>query len=125
MNCKRSAVRWQIRCLFFGLLGIGLAGLLPAWQQEHPVTGRRIAQVMGMGGANWLDRPEREMEEAPDAALDAIDIQTGMTVADVGAGTGYFTLRLARRVGADGKVYANDIQAKMLERLQQNAKAAA
>src|SRR5262249_51132165 len=61
-------------------------------QAEHPVTGRRIAPVMGMGGAPWLDRSERELEEAPDKALDSIGIRTGMTVADIGAGTGYFSL---------------------------------
>ena len=69
---------------------------------------------MGVGGADWLVRPEREAEEAPDAALDAIGIARRAIVADVGAGTGYFTWRLAGRVGATGKVYANDIQPEML-----------
>jgi ubiquinone/menaquinone biosynthesis C-methylase UbiE len=54
-----------------------LSGLVCA-QQVHPVTGRHIASVMGMGGADWLVRPEREAEEAPDAALDANDIQPAM-----------------------------------------------
>jgi ubiquinone/menaquinone biosynthesis C-methylase UbiE len=90
-------------------------------QSEHPITGRRIAPVMGMGGAPWLDRSEREMEEAPDKALDAIDLRPGMSVADIGAGTGYFTLRMARRVGPSGKIYANDIQPEMLEKLRANA----
>lgn len=76
---------------------------------------------MGAGGADWLDRSDRAMEEHPDQALDALAIQPGMTVADVGAGTGYFTLRLARRVGPSGKVYANDIQPEMLRILRQNA----
>jgi len=90
-------------------------------QSEHPITGRRIAPVMGVGGAPWLDRSEREMEEAPDKALDAIDLRPGMIVADVGAGTGYFSLRMARRVGPSGKVYANDIQPEMLEKLRASA----
>jgi ubiquinone/menaquinone biosynthesis C-methylase UbiE len=101
-----------------------LPGLLLAfqlWAQAlHPVTGRPIASVMGMGGAPWLVRSERETEEAPDAALDAIGIARGATVADIGAGVGYFTWRLAERVGPAGKVYANDIQEKMLERLRRN-----
>jgi ubiquinone/menaquinone biosynthesis C-methylase UbiE len=101
-----------------------LPGLLLAfqlWAQAlHPVTGRPIASVMGMGGAPWLVRSEREAEEAPDAALDAIGIARGATVADIGAGVGYFTWRLAERVGPAGKVYANDIQEKMLERLRRN-----
>jgi len=90
-------------------------------QSEHPITGRRIAPVMGMGGAPWLARSERETEEAPDKALDAIDLRPGMSVADIGAGTGYFSLRMARRVGPSGKIYANDIQPEMLEKLRANA----
>ena len=89
-------------------------------EQVHPITGRHIAQVMGMGGADWLVRPEREAEESPDAALDAIGIAHGATVADIGAGAGYFTWRLAERVGPAGKVYANDIQPEMLALLRKN-----
>ena len=89
-------------------------------QPVHPVTGRPIAQVMGVGGADWLERSEREMEEAPDVALDALRIRRGSTVADIGAGVGYLTWRLAERVGPQGKVYANDIQAGMLKRLREN-----
>jgi len=92
-----------------------------AFQNVHPVTGRPIAPVMGVGGADWLDRPEREIEENPEGALDAIGIRPGMIVADVGAGIGYMSLRLAKRVGPTGKVYANDIQPEMLSRLRQNA----
>lgn len=107
------------------LLAVVLAAsrLLVA-QAEHPITGRHIAPVMGAAGAGWLDRSEREREEQPDKALDLIDIQPGMTVADVGAGTGYMTLRIARRVGPSGKVYANDIQPEMLEKLSDNARRA-
>jgi SAM-dependent methyltransferase len=95
-----------------------------SFQAEHPLSGRRIAQVMGFGGADWLDRSERESEENPEGALDAIGIKPGMVVADVGAGTGYMTLRLAARVGESGKVYAEDVQPEMLRRLRQNAAAA-
>jgi SAM-dependent methyltransferase len=91
------------------------------WAQDaHPVTGRRYAGVMGVGGADWLVRPEREREEQPDVALDAIGIAKGSTVADIGAGAGYMTWRLAERVGPSGKVYANDIQPEMLELLRKN-----
>jgi len=107
----------RVICLLLSLYGAGVA------QQVHPVTGRRIAQVMGIGGADWLVRSERETEEAPDAALDAIGIPRGATVADVGAGVGYFTWRLAERVGPSGKVYANDIQQVMLEKLRGNMEA--
>jgi ubiquinone/menaquinone biosynthesis C-methylase UbiE len=92
-----------------------------ALQNVHPVTGRQIAPVMGVAGADWLDRPEREREENPEGALDAIKIRPGMIVADIGAGTGYMSLRLAKRVGPTGKVFANDIQPEMLRRLRKNA----
>jgi ubiquinone/menaquinone biosynthesis C-methylase UbiE len=92
-----------------------------AWAQGvHPVSGRKYAGVMGANGADWLVRPERESEEQPDAALDAIGIARGSAVADVGAGAGYMTWRLAARVGPAGKVYANDIQPKMLDLLRRN-----
>src|SRR5437868_10023655 len=79
----------------------------------HPISGRRFAPVMGYQGAEWLDRSERVEEEQPDRALDVIRIQSGATVADVGAGSGYMTMKMAKRVGPSGKVYANDIQPQM------------
>lgn len=91
------------------------------WAQGvHPVSGRKYANVMGANGADWLVRPERESEEQPDAALDALGIAKGATVADIGAGAGYMAWRLAGRVGPTGKVYANDIQPKMLDILRRN-----
>jgi ubiquinone/menaquinone biosynthesis C-methylase UbiE len=83
----------------------------------HPISGRQYAQVMSAAGAAWLDRPERIEEEQPDRALDVLKIQAGSTIADVGAGSGYFTTRLATRVGASGRVYAVDIQPEMLRLL--------
>lgn len=76
--------------------------------------GREIARVMGFPGASWLERPERTREERPDLVLQALDLQPGMTVADVGAGTGYYTRSIAQRVGDTGFVYAVDIQPQML-----------
>ena len=84
----------------------------------HPVSGRRFADVMGWQGADWLERSERTVEEEPDKALDALGSLTGTTVADVGAGSGYFTVRLANRVGPKGRVYANDLQPEMLKMLR-------
>jgi ubiquinone/menaquinone biosynthesis C-methylase UbiE len=89
-------------------------------EDVHPTTHRRIAQVMGPGGADWLVRPEREAEEHPTEALDALKIQKGDVVADVGAGVGYFTWRLAERVGPSGVVYGEDIQQEMLDQLSKN-----
>ena len=92
--------------------------VLVAGQSEY--KGRRIAQVMGAAGADWLTREEREKFEQPEKVLDALKIKPGMTVADVGAGNGYFTLRLARRVKDTGRVFAVDVQPAMLDLLKKN-----
>ena len=86
----------------------------------HPVSGRVYARTMSVDGAPWLDRREREDEENPDLALRLLRIRKGATVADIGAGSGYITIRMAKIVGPMGKVYASDIQAGMLTLLQQN-----
>jgi len=86
--------------------------------------GRPIADVMGFQGADWLFRDSREAEEQPERMLDALKIQKGQTVADVGAGAGYTSLRLARRVGPTGTVLATDVQPQMLAMLRDNARAA-
>jgi ubiquinone/menaquinone biosynthesis C-methylase UbiE len=98
-----------------GLLAVVLAATLAAQQPGvHPVSGRRYAPVMGYQGAPWLERSEREDEEAPDVALNVLKIPKGASVADIGAGSGYITVRLAARVGPTGRVYANDVQPQML-----------
>jgi predicted methyltransferase len=81
--------------------------------------GREIAQVMTFYGAPWLERAERMEEERPDRVLATLDLKPGMTVADVGAGSGYYSWRIAERVGAGGTVYAVDIQPEMVRLLQQ------
>jgi ubiquinone/menaquinone biosynthesis C-methylase UbiE len=81
---------------------------------------RQPAPVMGMGGADWLVRPERIQEEDPDRMLAALEIKPGSVVADVGAGVGYHTWRLSQIVGPTGKVIAEDIQDGMIRLLQKN-----
>lgn len=104
---------------------VALAGTVLASAQTfvspgvHPISGRRYAQTMSYLGADWLDRAERVQEENPDAALDALKLAPGSTVADVGAGSGYITVKMASRVGPTGVVYANDIQPQMLSLLRQ------
>lgn len=98
-----------------------VASLALGFQGTHPVTGRKIAGVMGMSGADWLVRPEREAEEKPDLALDGMGIKPGMKIADMGSGVGYMTLRMAKRVGPTGKVYGVDLQPGMLQKLRENA----
>ena len=98
-----------------GLLTAVLAVSLAAQQPGvHPISGRRYAPVMGYQGAPWLERSEREDEEAPDVALNVLKIPKGSAVADIGAGSGYITVRLADRVGPTGRVFANDVQPQML-----------
>jgi ubiquinone/menaquinone biosynthesis C-methylase UbiE len=82
--------------------------------------GREIAAVMGHQAADWLERPERRQEERTDLLIPLLKIKPGDTVADIGAGTGYYTRFLAIAVGTNsarngGVVYAEDIQPEMLD----------
>ena len=87
----------------------------------HPISGRRYAATMSVEGAAWLERRERDREEEPDLGLRLLKVAKGSTVGDVGAGSGYMTLRLAKLVGPEGRVYGVDVQPGMLQLLQQNA----
>lgn len=78
---------------------------------------------MGLSGAGWLDRDERETEEQPEKAIAEFNLKPGMMVGDVGAGTGFYSIRIAKCIAPGGLVYANDIQPGMLERLKANAAA--
>jgi ubiquinone/menaquinone biosynthesis C-methylase UbiE len=112
--------RFAALCTVLVIVGSALAAAQQiASPGVHPVSGRRYAQTMSYLGADWLDRSERVQEEEPDVALDAMKLVTGSTVADVGAGSGYMTVRMAKRVGPAGKVFANDIQPQMLSMLRQ------
>ena len=91
--------------------------------RRHPVSGRVFAPVMGVAGAGWLERAEREEEEAPSKAIDALDLKPGMVIADIGAGSGYYTSRMARKVGPTGRVFATDIQPGMIAILERRIKA--
>jgi SAM-dependent methyltransferase len=79
--------------------------------------GREIARVMGHEGADWLERPGREGEEAPSKAISMMDLTPTDVVADVGAGTGYFSFRIARQV-PQGKVLAENIDPDMIAYLK-------
>ena len=84
--------------------------------------GREIAQVMGFQGAQWLERDEREQEERGDLLLRELALKPGMDVMDVGAGTGYYSRRMATLVGPKGKIYAIDVQREMVDMLATLAK---
>ncbi len=84
--------------------------------------GREIAHVMGHQAAGWLERPEREKEEHASKMLALLKLKPGDVVADVGAGSGYHTFRMAKVVGKKGKIYAVDIQPQMLAIIRQRVK---
>jgi ubiquinone/menaquinone biosynthesis C-methylase UbiE len=106
---KRLTPAWAA-----GFAFLTLQAALIAQSAVHPVTGRPIAQVMSHLGASWLDRPEREDEEAPSKAVTLLALKPGAVVADVGAGSGYISEKLSRAVGPTGRVYAVDIQPEMI-----------
>ena len=80
--------------------------------------GREISFVMGHQGAGWLERPERIQQEMPDQVVSNMTLDADHVVADIGAGTGYFSFRIANQV-PDGKVLAVDIQPEMLALIEQ------
>lgn len=82
--------------------------------------GREIAHFMTHHGAMWLERPEREEEEQPSRLLEALQLKPGNVVADVGAGSGYLSWRMARQVTPGGRVFATDIQPEMIAILRTN-----
>jgi SAM-dependent methyltransferase len=115
----------------FRAVGWGLVALLamalaradgPATYQYRPASvdgigkfyyGREIAQVMGYAGVSWLERPERAAEERPDWLVEDLHLAPTMSVADIGAGSGYLTRLLSPRVPG-GRVYAVDVQPEMV-----------
>jgi precorrin-6B methylase 2 len=79
--------------------------------------GREISHVMGHQAADWLERPERDAEEHTEKLVGELKVKPGDVIADIGAGTGYFTRRLAKKTGPTGSVLAVEIQPEMLDLL--------
>jgi ubiquinone/menaquinone biosynthesis C-methylase UbiE len=142
-------VRLGVATLALAALTVSLGGPLAAQQESAPAAerqdkdkakaktktrarrdppgfykGRQIADVMSFAGADWLIRETREQEEQPEKMLDALKIAKGALVADVGAGVGYTSLRLSKRVGPTGTVFATDLQPEMIAMLRDNARQA-
>ena len=119
MISLRSQMQINLHTIVFMALAASVPNLTFAQRApaKHPVSGRAIAPVMSASGADWLERSERESEESPTKAVALLGLTPGMTVCDLGAGTGYYAVRMARLVGDQGKVYAVDIQPRMLELL--------
>lgn len=143
--CQRTALRFLLLCIFglaqlpvlsaevpplstgtasAGRLATNLYTYRPAHDPDGTgkfYCGREIALVMGHEAASWLERPERNQEENTDLLVQSLPLKRGMVVADIGAGTGYLSRRMAAKVGAEGKVVAQDIQPEMLTLLLTNA----
>lgn len=83
--------------------------------------GRQIAYVMSHWGIDWLERPERQFEENSALLLKNLNLKSGMNVADIGAGSGYYTSLIAKRIG-NGKVYAVDVEPQMILFLNERIK---
>lgn len=88
-----------------------------AAQQHKPPVAKQRSGLFAPLDLGLLDAPDRDQWQKPDQIMDALRIADGSVVADLGAGGGWFTLRLARRVGPRGRVFAEDIQPQMLERI--------
>lgn len=104
--CRQQHLR-----LVLVMVGVAMAGpVAPSVAQDLPHARLFPPKDLGL-----LEGPDRGLWQKPDEIMDALNIADGSTVADVGAGAGWFTVRLARRVGPNGRVYAEDIQQPMLE----------
>ena len=79
--------------------------------------GRQIARVMGASSSEWLERPTRQQEENPQEAIYSMPLAENSVIADIGAGTGYYTFRIAQKVPL-GKVYAVEVQYAMITQLE-------
>jgi len=116
MDSRIGSQRAPVSTGWIARLALGMACLLslagpPADAQTRPRHGKLFApQDLGL-----LEGPDRDLWQLPDQIMDTLGIAEGSAVADIGAGGGWFTIRLARRVGASGLVYSEDIQPQMLE----------
>ncbi len=98
-------------------LSAGVWGVFPvaSAQSTTPAAGARRSRLFSPGSLGLLEAPDRDQWQKPDLIMDARKIAEGDVVAELGAAGGWFTARLARRVGPNGLVYAEDIQPTMLE----------
>jgi predicted methyltransferase len=113
-----------VRRPLLGLLLFGAATAATAQERAAPPRARAPAAVMSFRGADWLERPQRVREEQPAEVLRVMGLRPGDVVADLGAGSGYFTRRIAPIVAPGGTVYAVDIQQEMLDILAENVREA-
>lgn len=112
MTGFRTGIASRIGLLTVG--GLVLIATVNGFDQERRQHGR-LFPPQDLGS---LEGPDRDAWQKPDQIMDALGIADGSTVADLGAGAGWFTIRLARRVGPNGLVYAEDIQPQMIEAIE-------
>lgn len=112
---------WLVLCLLASVAGRSQAGYEYRGGDPNGISkwymGRQIAHVMSHFGISWLERPERQAEEDFEQLLRNMDLRAGMQVADIGAGSGFHAVRMAKRIGS-GRVYAVDIEPAMLEYIE-------
>jgi len=124
-------MRYALTLFFAASIGLSLPAAETSaptnryeFRQEHSrdgigkfYMGREIAHVMGHQAADWLERPERDEEEHTEKLVEQLKARPGDVVADIGAGTGYFSRRLAKKLVPGGFVFAVEIQREMLDLL--------
>lgn len=129
LSIRRGLRIWQCLILLTGLAWASTSATQEVAERYRSVPlnadgigktymGRQIAHVMGWQGAAWLEREEREREERSDVLMRILAFKPGTVVADVGAGTGYYSRRIADLIGPTGKVFAVDVQPEMVKMLQ-------
>ncbi len=118
---RLSLAAWGFAAAFGFILiaGVGASAQTPS--ADRGERRRAPADFMSFQGAGWLERAERVDEERPDLVLDAMGLEAGDVVADVGCGSGYYARRIAGRVAPGGRVYCVDIQPEMLDIMRELA----
>ena len=100
------------------VLAVGIFQLPTANAQVQQPPQPRHGRLFPPLDLGLLERPDRALWQKPDQIMDAVHVADGSTVADIGAGAGWFTIRLAQRVGPKGMVYAQDVQRLMLDAIK-------
>lgn len=130
MNIRKKRHQFVLIAGLFFAVTNSFAAENPQYQQYVPSTegtgkvymGREIAYVMGYQGAAWLERENRQKEERTDVLIKSLHLKPAMIIADIGAGTGFLSRKMAPLVGANGIIYAVDVQSEMLSKLKNIAK---